>query len=57
VDDEDDLERGDEIPYAPWWGTDEGLARMRELEGEVDELDNELNELDNELNRRRPCRK
>jgi hypothetical protein len=44
------MPRGDEPPYAPWWTTEHGLARMRELEGQVDELDNELN-------RRRPCRK
>jgi hypothetical protein len=50
VDEDEDLPRGDEIPYAPWWTTEQGLARMRELEGQVDELDNELN-------RRRTCRK
>ena len=40
---EEERERGDEVPCKPWWTTEEGLARMRELEAEADKLDNELN--------------
>lgn len=46
-DEDEDRERGDEIPYRPWWTDKKAIARMRELEGQTDELDNELN-------RRRP---
>jgi hypothetical protein len=36
--DEDEAQRGDEVPYRPWWLTPEGMERMRELEQELDEL-------------------
>lgn len=43
MDDEDDLERGDEIPCRPWWLTEEGVAQMRALETELDQLEKEIN--------------
>jgi hypothetical protein len=35
---DEDLERGDETPCRPWWLRDDGMARMREFEAEIDEL-------------------
>lgn len=42
-------ERGDEVPYRPWWLTEEGMARMRELETELDELEEDWNEYERSL--------
>jgi hypothetical protein len=41
VDEDEDLPRGDEPPYAPWWLTDDGTKRMRALETELKQLTQE----------------
>jgi hypothetical protein len=41
--DDESLERGDEIPAKPWWLTAEGMDQMRELEAELDQLEHEIN--------------
>jgi hypothetical protein len=35
---DEELPQGNEPPYRPWWLTDEGMARMRALEDELDFL-------------------
>ena len=45
MDEDDGLERGDEIPYRPWWLTEEGTARMRAIESDLKTLSHELSEL------------
>ena len=38
MNEDDNLSRGDEPEYAPWWLTDDGMARMRALETEIHQL-------------------